>query len=223
MSRFSFFRILSDRRRLSAALLIGIAVGIIAPAPWTPVSRVLLGWNAGVYFYLVSMWLLMAKADEQHIRMLAQRLDETGAAVLLIVCLAAVASLMAIVLELAGAKDHGGSQAEMSGAIRLGLTAATVLGSWFLLPTVFALHYTHMFYMAPDAQRPVAFPEGKLKPDYWDFLYFSFTIAVASQTADVALTSHAMRKIVLAQAVLSFLFNTSVLALGINMAASLFG
>ena len=78
-----------------------------------------------------------------------------------------------------------------------------------------------MLHTAPH-EPPLRFPDEQLEPDYWDFLYFSFTIAVASQTADVSIRSRAMRRAVLGQSLLSFFFNTSILALSINIAAGLF-
>jgi uncharacterized membrane protein len=94
------------------------------------------------------------------------------------------------------------------------------------LHTLFTLHYAHRFYGGDDDGDGVKgdglkFPEGVAEPLYWDFLYYSFTIGVASQTADVATTSTAMRKLTLLHSVLSFLFNTTILALAINVGASL--
>jgi uncharacterized membrane protein len=99
------------------------------------------------------------------------------------------------------------------------LAILTLLGSWFLLGTLFCFHYAHLYYQ--ENKRPLQFPNGEHQPDYWDFLYFSFTIAVAAQTADVTVQSAGMRKLVLGQSVLSFFFNLLILGLSINIAASL--
>jgi len=102
------------------------------------------------------------------------------------------------------------------------LPAVTLLGVWALLPTMYAIHYAHLYYLTENEEkRPMRFPDAHITPDYLDFLYFSVTITVASQTADVCVTSKRGRRLVLVQSVLAFLFNTSVLALGINVAASL--
>ena len=90
-----------------------------------------------------------------------------------------------------------------------------------MLATLFAVHYAHDYYCAPADGKPLRFPDDIEKPTYWDFLYFSFTIAVASQTADIAVMSSDARRLVLLQSVLSFLFNTSILGLKINIAAGL--
>jgi uncharacterized membrane protein len=89
---------------------------------------------------------------------------------------------------------------------------------------MFTLHYGHMYYRAQEELRPLRFPDhDTLEPDYWDFLYFSFTIAVAAQTSDVTVMTQDMRKVVLAQSVLSFLFNAAIIGLSINVAAGLIG
>jgi uncharacterized membrane protein len=78
-----------------------------------------------------------------------------------------------------------------------------------------------MFYRAPAKELPLRFPDGLTEPDYWDFLYFSFTIAVAVQTSDICVMSRPMRKMVLGQSVLSFFFNLAILGLSINIAAGM--
>jgi len=215
----SFRRFYFARPRLVYALAIGVVVAIVVPLPGTPdpLLHALTGWNVGVYLYLALIWTMMIRADDSDVRAIAERQDESAYVVLTAVSLAAVISLAAIVLELATTKGTDGHN-----AFHIGMTAATVIGSWFLIPTIFALHYAHFYYLIDTRHPPpLIFPEKNLKPDYWDFMYFSFTIAVASQTADIAPNSRWMRKALLAQAVLSFFFNASILALSINISASL--
>jgi len=137
------------------------------------------------------------------------------------VSIGAVLSVAAIIVELSTVKNLP------SGLLigHVAFTVATVMGSWFLLGIIFTLHYAHMFYRAPADRPPLLFPdrEHDSEPDYWDFLYFSFTIAVAAQTSDVAVNSRAMRKVVLVQSVLSFLFNVAILGMSINIGASMVG
>ncbi|MEO8938179.1 MAG: DUF1345 domain-containing protein [Burkholderiaceae bacterium] len=206
------------RPRLIYAFALGVVAAFVIPLPdndW--LQHTLIGWNVATYFYLAFIWITMARADEADVRGFAERQDESAYAVLTAVSLAAMMSLAAIVLELATA-DKGA----LHNPFHIALTAATVIGSWFLIPTIFTLHYAHFYYLIDAGNPPpLIFPEKGLKPDYWDFLYFSFTIAVASQTAEIAPGARSMRKAVLAQAVLSFFFNASILALSINIGASL--
>lgn len=102
------------------------------------------------------------------------------------------------------------------------LTASTLISSWLLLPTGFTMHYAHLYYSNDDQQPWLDFPDKILTPNYSDFMYFSFTIAVASQTADIEVMSSPMRHAVLLQSVISFVFNMTILGLCINISASFF-
>ena len=124
----------------------------------------------------------------------------------------------AILLELTSAKDLDLRHR----LLHYGLTGATVFGSWCMVGTMFAFHYARNFYRSAPGRRALRFPDDG-EPDYWDFLYFSFTIAVAAQTSDISVMTRDLRKAVLAQSVLSFLFNAAIIGLSINIAAGLVG
>ncbi|MFC3110640.1 DUF1345 domain-containing protein [Undibacterium arcticum] len=210
-------RFVRHRPRLIVAIAIGAAIAFALPSQWQFISRFLIGWNVGVWAYLALIGWMMLHADHVRIRQLAAQEDKSGAAVLAIMSIAAVASLAAIVLELSTVK-------EMTTGFRAYhylLTAVTLIGSWLLVGVTFTFHYASMFYRASSERRPIIFPEGEQQPNYWDFLYFAFTIAVAAQTADINIQSRSMRKAVLAQSVLSFLFNAAILGFSINIAAGL--
>jgi len=205
-------------------LLIGIAIGIAAatvlPAS-TRIGRSLIGWNAGVWFYLLSLWVMMLRADAKAVKRLAETEDESAHVVLVMVCVAAIASLLAILLELGGSSHHD----ERGRLLRYAFTASTVFGSWALIGTIFTLHYARLFYADDDDPEalPLRFPDGIRNPGYWDFLYFAFTISVAVQTSDVAVASRALRKSVLAHSLICFVFNAAIIGLSINIAAGLAG
>jgi uncharacterized membrane protein len=171
-----------------------------------------------VWSYLVLITTFMLNADHGKLKRVAAAHAEGAAAVLTVVVLAALTSLVAIVVELAAAKVPGSRHA----LPHVLLALSTVVCSWVLLPTLFTLNYASLFFGQPGGG--LRFPEYQTDflPDYGDFAYFAFTIAVASQTADVSITTRPMRHLAMAQAVLSFVFNTTILALTINIAASLF-
>ncbi|MEB2626536.1 DUF1345 domain-containing protein [Pseudomonas sp. YuFO8] len=204
--------------RLSAATTFGIAVGILAPAD-SIISKILFGWNAGVWTYLLLMIWLAARSKAQDVRRIAEIEDENAGLVLLVVSIAAIASLATIAFELAGSKDLETTRK----LLHYGFTALTVTGSWLLIGVIFSLHYARLFYTWDGKEPALRFAEGLTTPNYWDFLYFSFTIGVAVQTADVGVATRDMRKIVLAQSLIGFLFNTAILGFSINIAAGLFG
>lgn len=204
---------------LVASLLVGAAVALLLPEPYVARTRALVGWNAAVWVYLALAAWVMLRADAGRVRRVAQAQAEGAATVLVMVIVAALVSLAGTVLELSAAKLPGTPAAWP----HLVLALSTVIGSWLLLPTVFALNYASL-YFANTHSEGLQFPQqgANFSPDFGDFLYFAFTIAVASQTADVSVTSRRMRRWVLLQSVLSFVFNTAILAFTINVAASLF-
>ncbi|WOB09625.1 DUF1345 domain-containing protein [Piscinibacter gummiphilus] len=202
-------------------LMLSVSAGATAALslvtqPW--VTRLLVGWNVFTWSYLVQAAWVMSRQDHHHLRRTAIAQSAGAGAVLTTIIAAVIASVTAIALELARVK--GAPPGEAWPHIAFALT--TVAGSWLLLPTLFALTYASLFHRHAGGHG-LLFPGGPdtEPPDYWDFLYFSFTIAVASQTADVSIVSTAMRRLVLLQAVLSFAFNTAILALMVNIAAGL--
>ncbi|MEO6352960.1 MAG: DUF1345 domain-containing protein [Oxalobacteraceae bacterium] len=203
--------------RLTIALLTGAVVVFALPASWLWITRILTGWNITAWSYLCLMGWLMMRANYARVRKIAEQEDEGAVAVLAVMSISAIASLAAIILQLAQAKGLPTGQRMLHYAF----TGSTVLGSWFLVGTMFTTHYARMFYRAPAIQRPLGFPGHEQNPDYWDFLYFSFTIAVAAQTSDVIILNRSMRKAVLAQSLLSFLFNVAILGFSVNIAAGL--
>ncbi len=215
-------QVLRNRPRMVSGLAFGVLIGLLlAGTPMRPMIRVLVSWDTAVWTYLALMWIEMARADHTRVREIAQREDENATVVLFIVCLSTVASIAAIVLELASTK--GGSGSSGAGLSHYVVTAVTLIGAWFLIPTIFTLHYARLYFATDRQETALKFPDHKLDPNYWDFLYFSFTIAVASQTSDVVLRSTEVRRAALAQSVLSFYFNVAVFGLCINMAAGLLG
>jgi uncharacterized membrane protein len=214
-----FSHLIHVRPRLVAAVVFGLLAALI-PYGGLYLTHFLIGWNVGVWTYLLLIFWLMARAAPSQVRAIAAREDETAEVVLAFMCVAALISLVAIVLELAAVKSmFVGSQ-----LAHYSLTGGTLLGSWLLVNVMFTLHYAHMYFTADEACLPMLFPDRvEVKPDYWDFLYFSFTIAVAAQTSDISVMTSEMRKVVVAQSVLSFLFNAAIIGLSINVAAGLIG
>ncbi len=126
--------------RLSAAALLGLASGLLVPAG-SIVSKILIGWNVGVWTYLILMFWLTIRAKAPDVRRIAEVEDENAGLVLFVVCIAALASLATITLELAGSKDLETSRKLM----HYGFTALTVTGSWLLIGVIFCVHYARLF------------------------------------------------------------------------------
>ncbi|PUA17211.1 DUF1345 domain-containing protein [Glaciimonas sp. PCH181] len=202
--------------RLVIAFIFGIVIWALQPHG-SPITRGLISWNAGVWGYLITVWWMMVRAGSEQVKCRAAIEDENDTTILVLICIAASSSIVAVVFGLSQAKDFLPGPKE----VRYLFTGLTVLGSWFLVATMFTLHYARLFYSADEDKLPLRFPDEEKNPDYWDFLYFSFTLAVAVQTSDVSVMTRSMRKVVLVQSVLTFLFNSAILGLSINIAAGL--
>lgn len=224
MPRFYLGRLFVARPRLFIAIAVAIAAFFIEPGSWKSATRLLIAWNVGALLYIVTVLIVMARATTKSIKWRAKRTDEGRVVILIMVSLAAIAAMAAIFAQLAITKDLKGT-AKM---LHLGLAALTILSSWVFIHLTFAMHYAHEFFdetKGEDGEKPqlkggVNFPETD-EPDYWDFIYFSFIIGVASQTADVSITSKVIRRTSLLHSILSFFFNSAILALTINIASGL--
>lgn len=215
----SWLKMFAHRPRLLFAAAAAIVLYVALPDAWPRTSRVLTAWNAGTLLYLVLAWIMMARSDIAVMRERADEEDEGAIVILALTVLAAVASLAAIAVELQQYRQAGASWP----GLRLALSGGAILSSWCFVHTMFALHYAHDYYGDGRERPPLAFPDEGREPDYWDFAYFAFTMGAASQTSDVTVVDHNMRRLVLAHTILSFLFNTIVLALAINVGAGLLG
>jgi len=202
-------------------LAVGLATALLGPG-LTISSCAIAGWDAFCAAYLALALHALANQGPDEIRARAAQQDQGQAVILLLILVACVVSLAAVGFELSQAQTNQG----LEKAVRVAAAFVTVVGSWLVMQLVFALHYAHEFYAAdPETgldAAGLAFPGGE-PPDYWDFLHVSIVIGVACQTADVAFTGKALRRLGTAHSLIAFTFNTLILALTINLVAGLFG
>lgn len=206
------------RPRLVLAAALCLLLPPLLPPSFAGPTRALVAWNLGAGAYVALAWTTMLRGSVERMRRRARLEDDGAVAVLVLTLVAAVASIAAIVLELVRSR----SLPPASQAPHLALAAVTILVSWFFVHTAFAIHYAHEYYVERGGplRQGLEFP-GPEPPDYVDFLYFSFVIGTTSQTADVSIASRTMRRLALVHGVVAFLFNTTLLALSVNIAASL--
>jgi uncharacterized membrane protein len=190
----------------------------LLPAHWSTLTRVLVCWNCAVSLFLALIFVWMRRLTAEQICTRYIEEDESAPIIVAVVTIAATFSLGAIVEPLATLKQVAGTER----VAHFALAALTLVNSWILVPTMFTTHYADMFYSAKEDDRPLRFPETPM-PVFWDFAYFSFTIAAACQTADVSTLRAGVRKVVIAHTLVSFLFNASILGFAINVTAGLIG
>jgi uncharacterized membrane protein len=203
-------------------LFAGFTAGLVASVlpDWLSLpTRILCIWDTSMVCFLASTWTLMLRATTEKMRLNARQ-DVSRLVILSLITTAACTSLLAIAFMLKSTKGVSTSIV----VLHLVLSGVTILGSWMLVHTIFALHYAHGYYkqqgraFANQSAGGLDFPNDT-EPDYWDFLYFSFVIGMTSQVSDVQISSSAMRRLALVHGILSFFFNTAILAMSINIIA----
>jgi uncharacterized membrane protein len=211
------------RPRFYAAVLVGALAIAFLPQSWPGMARAVAAWDLGGLTYLLFAFRLVITCGADRIRARAARRDDSRFVILTIILFAIAASFAAIAGLIGEAKAPS---TEATGKLVLGaLAVLTIMISWVVTQVAFALHYAHDYYgpdESSDAGAGLIFP-GCEQPDYWDFLYFSTSIGATSQTSDVSIKCRALRRLVTLHATVSFFFNTAVLALTVNIAASLAG
>lgn len=215
---------LDSKTRLGLCLMFGMAVFLIMPDSLHLDIHILAGWISGVLLFFLLIVLMISSANGQKTRYRAQRREAQHLAVFLLVVVTACTSIFAIGLMQA----NNASSKELSPtalAFEVALSLVAVVCSWFLTHTMFALHYATCYYRE-DADEPsgyaggLDFP-GEELPNYWDFMYFSFTIGMTAQTSDVSLPSFFLRRLSIAHGVVSFFFYMVIIASSVNVASGL--
>jgi uncharacterized membrane protein len=209
------------RHRLGIGLAAGALVFFVTRGHLRLWSAAIAGWNAVAVVILALDWATILTTPRRKIREVAQQQDLSRFLVFLFVVVTSSAALFAVGF-LVVKKSQSGSHF----IIHVLLTLLTVIFSWMLVHTVYGFRYAHAFY--GDSDEPgvnryaggLVFP-GDRPPDYFDFAYFSFVIGMCCQVSDVQITSRRMRRIALFHSVLSFGFNTMILALLINTVSGL--
>jgi uncharacterized membrane protein len=205
-------RLIYGRPRTFFAIAVGILAYALLPASLRQVTRALLGWDICIAVYLLLVFIMVVRSGLAHIKRNAALQDDGRFVILMVAALGAFASIAAIVLEL-GASHHS--------APALTLATVTIALSWAAVHTIFALHYAHEFYRGAKPGG-LQFPSGDTheNADYWDFVYFSFVIGMTAQVSDVGITDKTIRRTATAHGIVSFIYNTALVALMVNIAAS---
>ncbi len=208
------------RVRLFVAALIGLATLPLLPATLDLHTRAIIGWDIFITVYLAMIAVLFSRQRPEHMPADAAAQQEGEWTIFWITMGVVAASFAAIVYEFSVSKD-------MPPAVRGGhvaLVAFTLLASWLLTHIVFALRYAHEYYETAPGSTGVdgglEFPND-IEPDYWDFTYFALVLGMTFQVSDVQITSRTLRRLATVHGLLGFLFNTVIIALTVNIGASL--
>lgn len=217
----SIWRSLVIRPRAVVAAILAFGAYIGLPSELHGSAREAAAWCIGGAAYLILAFRIMYGCTSETMRTRAARQDDS-AIVILVLILVAICSSFAAIFGLIGQAKAASNEGKL---LFVGLAGATAVISWLVTQVAFTLHYAHAYYaphMLSDkgVSKALGFPDDAT-PDYWDFFYFASSFGAASQTSDVVINAKSLRRIATLHAVVSFFFNTMILALTINLAASL--
>jgi uncharacterized membrane protein len=208
--------------RPAVAALLAVATFALLPSHFGTTVRALWAWDFGVVVLVGWIMAMMAVSTPDHMRARAAKQDLGRFVILGAIVAGALISVVALVFIQKAMKASQGDQP----AFYLATIVGTILLSWVLVHTVFTLHYAHGYYgPSPDETDTdglvggLNFPDEN-QPDYWDFMYFSFVVGMTCQVSDVAVSGRLLRRLALFHGIVSFFFNTIILALTINILAS---
>ena len=203
------------RLRLLSAVAVGSAAWFVVPG-LQDATRTLLAWDvAGLLLLAIGVFIIV-RADSRETRRRAAAYDPGHRAVWIIVLAASAFGLLAAAVTI----RQGRITSSVTGDLHIALCIATVMISWLLTHSAFTLRYAHLFYGRHEVGG-IVFPGGK-DPDDLDFAYFAFTIGMTFQVSDTSIESGAVRRTVLCHALLSFAYNTAIIALALNLAFTFF-
>jgi uncharacterized membrane protein len=206
----------SAARQALAALVPGVIAGVVVALTVRASLGPLAGYDAAVLFYVARVWLKIWPLDAAATSQIAAREDPTRPAADLAVLTAAVMSLGAIAVAIVQSHHaHGGTQ-----GVEVGLGVGSIVVSWLLVHTIFALKYARLYYGGAGEEGGIEF-EHRVRPPYSDFAYLAFTIGMTFQVSDTDLQTAEFRRLALRHALLSYLFGAVILAATINLVASI--
>lgn len=208
-----------SRKVLLSAVVAVIVWFALPPAGWHVLPRIMLCWDVLALVLLLLNWITFFTADPHDIRNLAKMEDSSRFVVFCVVLVCTFASLAAVVLLLLGRSQ----KAEWKGAY-MAVAVAGMVFSWFMVHTIYTIRYAHKYYANHPQNKEIHaggldFPNDD-KPDFIDFAYFAFVLGMTFQVSDVQITSKRLRRLALTHGMLSFGYNTIIVALTINLLAS---
>jgi uncharacterized membrane protein len=218
----SFWQAISSRPGMCAGVLSGLVVWPFLPTVLSPTTRGILAWDAGVLVYLAMAGYLFVTEPAERMPAKAEAQQEGEWTIFWLTLAVVIVSFVAVGSEFSAIKSTTNARR----GLQVALVAGTLFGSWLVTHVTFAFRYAHEFYArdkgGTDVDGGLDFP-GEKHPDYFDFMYFSLVLGMTFQVSDVQITSRKLRRVAALHGLLSFLFNTVIVALTVNIAAGMMG
>lgn len=188
---------------------------LLTPGSSAWLLRALVGWDAMALTLLTLCWRILWTSGAGETERRADVEDPGRVVVFVLVVVSALVSLFASALVLRLMRGHEGE------GLWATVTLISVALSWLVTHTIYTLRYAHLYY-AGNSDGGLTFP-GTDKPCDMDFAYYAFTVGMCFQVSDVQITAPNIRRATLGHALISFLFNTTIVALALNVVFQLLG
>jgi len=217
-----YCRSLLPRHRVLLSYAVALLTFLISLPLMRFMTCLVLTWSVGTIFWLLLVSLFLFTASPEEVMRRARLGEARRGLILATVAASAVASLIAMAFMLANTQNWP----PLDASVHLSLSLVAVFASWLFVHVGFTLSYARLYYDELEPPAPAPYKKGLQyptddPPDYWDFLYFSFTIAMCAQTSDVSVTSAPMRRLALVHSFVSFIFYTIILGLVLNGVSTL--
>lgn len=215
------FMRMDAQHRLMIGLVVGLIALFITYGRFSTPTTILVTWMSFALSVIIMIWIAFLSSHPRDVRKIAKLQDSSRVMLFAFSIVAAVVSLGAVYYLLKSAKGHSDNA---GGHILLAITAVFV--SWWLVHTIFTTRYAHIYYDtnkddgSPRKGGGLQFPD-ECEPDYLDFVYFSFVIGMTFQVSDVEISSRQIRRLAWLHGLISFIFNTAIVALSINIISGL--
>lgn len=209
--------VLSPRRAVGRFVLsasLALLVLLITPRDLIWGLRSILAWDVFAFSLLLQDWAIVSRSSPQSTELRAGDEDPGRALVFAVAVLGSLFSLFAATFALRRVAEESVS------SIWLGLSLGAVGLSWLVTHTSYTLRYAHLYYRG-KTNGGLEFP-GTKQPDDMDFAYFAFTVGMCFQVSDVQITTSKIRRTCLVHSLIAFIFNTTILALSLNVMSQLF-
>lgn len=218
-SSVPFFERINSFQRLFICIAIAVIIYFTVQIKGIGnLSHIMIGWNTFSLCMIIMSWVSFFITDSKQIREQSKVQDPSRTIIFIIIIIATLASFLAVLLLIISK-----GKSDDTSSWRIAIAIAGMLLSWFLIHTIFTLRYAHIYYgdheTKPNTHAGgLEFP-GDSKPEYLDFAYYSFVLGMTFQVSDVQITSKKLRGLAMLHGLLSFVFNTIMIALTINLIA----
>ena len=212
----SWFNRLHAIHKLLISVLVAFAVYTIFPMQHiNRIAQAMVWWDTFCISIITLTAITFFTINSQQLCFQSSKQDESRVMIFVVILISTLASLLTVILLITSK-----SEVNTAKVWELPIAIIGMISSWILVHTIFTLRYAHIYYSNSQKGEGLDFP-GDNDPDYLDFAYYAFVIGMTFQVSDVSIKTKRLRNLTLLHSLISFSFNTVIVALTINVIAGL--